>query len=84
MPQLNLRLDDRRLRALRRYATRRRTPVTWLIRDYVDHLLAGGEPVANAGVPSSAELAQLAQEGGAFDWLADEPDLYSLTDGEPV
>lgn len=84
MPQLNLRLDERRLRALRRYATRRRTPVTWLIRDYVDHLLTGGEPVATSEVPSSAELARIAHEGRAFDWLAGEPDVYSLDDGEPI
>ena len=24
--------------------------------------------------------ARIAQDGGAFDWLADEPDLYSLND----
>lgn len=84
MPQLNLRLDDRRLRALRRYATRRRTPVAWLIRDYVDHLLAGGEPVASPQAPAAEELARIAQDGGAFDWLAQEPELYADEDGEPV
>lgn len=35
-------------------------------------------------LPSSLELALLAEHGGAFDWLNDEPDLYSLEDGEPV
>ena len=30
------------------------------------------------------ELAVIAQHGGSFDWLADEPDLYSDEDGEPV
>ena len=25
-------------------------------------------------------MAAIAQEGGAFDWLADEPDLYSDAD----
>ena len=30
------------------------------------------------------DLAAVAQHGGAFDWLQDEPDLYSLEDGEPV
>ena len=34
--------------------------------------------------PSTHELAQLAQAGGAFKFLDDEPDLYTLTDGEPV
>ena len=33
---------------------------------------------------SSADLAQLAIEAGAFADLEDEPDLYSLSDGEPV
>ena len=32
----------------------------------------------------SQELAAVAQHGGSFDWLADEPDLYSDQDGEPV
>lgn len=85
MGQLNLRIDERRLRALRRYALRRRTPVTWLIRDYVDHLLAGGEPVTPPpGEVTGDVLASVAERGGAFDWLADEPDLYSLEDGEPA
>lgn len=33
---------------------------------------------------SSRELAEIAQHGGAFDWLDDEPDLYTDADGEPV
>ena len=86
MAQLNVKLGEQQLEALRRYAARRRTPVSWLIKDYVDHLLTGGEPVvANTdSAPTSGELAELAQRGGSFDWLADEPDLYSMEDGEPV
>jgi hypothetical protein len=34
--------------------------------------------------PNPLELAALAQHGGAFDWLSDEPDLYTDEDGEPV
>ena len=34
----------------------------------------------NLGEPSDEELAYLAMQGGAFDWLADEPDLYSDSD----
>jgi hypothetical protein len=30
--------------------------------------------------PSDDELTFLAMQGGAFDWLADEPDLYSDDD----
>ncbi|MBW4622581.1 MAG: hypothetical protein KME17_24895 [Cyanosarcina radialis HA8281-LM2] len=34
--------------------------------------------------PSTGELVQLAQNGGAFNFLDNEPDLYTLADGEPV
>lgn len=34
--------------------------------------------------PSTSELMQLAQTGNSFDFLQDEPDIYSLKDGEPV
>jgi hypothetical protein len=27
---------------------------------------------------------QIAQQGGAFDFLHDEPALYTLEDGEPI
>jgi hypothetical protein len=33
---------------------------------------------------SSTDLARLALEGGSFDWLNEEPELYSLNDGEEV
>ena len=34
--------------------------------------------------PSTKELMQIAQTGNSFDFLQDEPDIYSLKDGEPV
>jgi hypothetical protein len=34
--------------------------------------------------PSIQELMHLANQGGAFDFLHDEPNLYTLEDGEPV
>lgn len=33
---------------------------------------------------SSGEIAALAMSGGAFDWLADEPELHDDTGGEPL
>ena len=33
-------------------------------------------PELDLNEPGADELAYLASEGGAFDWLADEPDLY--------
>lgn len=34
--------------------------------------------------PSTHDLMQLAQIGATFNFLLDEPDLYSLEDGEPI
>lgn len=34
--------------------------------------------------PTTLEIMHLAQTGGSFDWLKDEPDLYTLQDGEPI
>jgi hypothetical protein len=81
--QLNLKLTDEQIDALRKYAHHRRTPVAWLIKDYIDYLLRGGDPVAPDDL-SSAEIVKVIAGGGAFDWLADEPDLYSIADGEAV
>ena len=83
---MNVKIEAERLDALRRFAARRRTPVSWLIKDYIDYLLAGGRPVVprESWAPTGVERAALAQDGGAFDWLADEPDLYSADDGEPI
>lgn len=36
----------------------------------------------NLSEPSADELSYLAMQGGAFDWLADEPDLYTDDDLE--
>lgn len=34
--------------------------------------------------PSTADLMQVAQNSGSFNFLHDEPDLYTLEDGEPI
>ncbi|MCJ2542486.1 hypothetical protein [Thermostichus vulcanus] len=34
--------------------------------------------------PSSPDLITLALRGNSFEFLDDEPDLYSLDDGEPM
>jgi hypothetical protein len=34
--------------------------------------------------PSTLELAHLSDRSNAFDFLKDEPDLYTLEDGEPI
>ena len=88
MGQLNVRLTDDQMEALKRYAARHRMPVSSLIKNYVDHLLKGGQPVAAESDTedefSAAALSALAERGGSFDWLADEPDLYTARDGETI
>jgi antitoxin ParD1/3/4 len=46
----------------------------------------GGDATARRSTmdPSTQELMQLADQGGAFDFLHDEADLYSIEDGEAV
>ena len=48
-------------------------------RSLLDAKLYGETPY-----PSSLELAHLSERGKAFDFLHDEPDLYTLADGEPI
>jgi hypothetical protein len=33
---------------------------------------------------SAKEITQISQLGGSFDWLEQEPDLYTDEDGEPA
>lgn len=34
--------------------------------------------------PKTVELMQMTQNNGSFDFLSEEPNLYTLEDGEPV
>lgn len=80
MRQLNVKLTNEQHEALRRHAARRRTPVAWLIKDYIASLVER----ERAQAVQAHEPTQLAAHGGAFDWLADEPDIYTDEDGEPI
>ncbi|MEH1999673.1 MAG: hypothetical protein V7L00_13160 [Nostoc sp.] len=40
--------------------------------------------ILNSSEPSTRDLMQLAQTSGVFQFLNDEPDIYSLKDGEPI
>ena len=83
--QLHLSLSDEEMEALEAIAARRQVAVPRVLEEYVAYLSAGGEPVdASIVEPSAKELAGLAERGGSFDWLADEPEIYTVTDGEPV
>jgi hypothetical protein len=83
--QVNIRLEAALYQTLQAIAGRERrsVPQTAL------HLLEAGLRQRIGGQISrddtpSREIAALAAAGGAFDWLADEPDLYDDTCGEPL
>ncbi|HEY9618949.1 MAG TPA: hypothetical protein V6C78_01195 [Crinalium sp.] len=40
--------------------------------------------LGNSPDSSTLELMHLAQQGGSFDFWYEEPDLYTLDDGEPI
>jgi len=80
MRQLNVKLTEKQHEILRRHAALRRTPVAWLIKDYVDSL--ADEETAES--VRAHEPTQAAAGGGSFAWLSEEPDLYRDDDGEPV
>ncbi|MDJ0718559.1 MAG: hypothetical protein QNJ54_30765 [Prochloraceae cyanobacterium] len=34
--------------------------------------------------PSTRDLMKIAEQSGSFSFLEDEPDIYTLEDGEPI
>ncbi len=49
-----------------------------------EQLLIQAKLFSNIPYPSIVEITQLAQSGVAFQFLDDEPDIYTLEDGEPI
>ncbi len=83
--QLSIRIDARlyeTLEVLARDAQCSVAQVTGrLVHDALRHRLDG--PTTRVGAPAQ-DIAALADAGGAFSWLATEPDLYDDTSGEPL
>jgi len=86
MATLHVPLTEDEITEIQAYASRERVPVELLIRSYLAYLIAGGKPVSPEirDLPTSTEIARIGELGGSFDWLAEEPELYSAEDGEPV
>ncbi|MBI3946680.1 MAG: hypothetical protein HY321_12225 [Armatimonadetes bacterium] len=83
--QVNVRVDPALYRALETIARQERRSVAQIARLLMEEGLrcrvsgkATGDDVLGT------EIAAVATAGGAFDWLADEPDLYDDTCGEPL
>lgn len=49
-----------------------------------ERLLLDKKLVEDIPYPSAKEIENLAKTGGAFEFLHDEPDIYTLEDGEPI
>jgi hypothetical protein len=83
--QVNIRVGSALYRALETIAHQERRSVPQAARLLLEEGLRQriGGSLSGDDTPGS-DIAALATAGGAFDWLADEPDLYDDTCGEPV
>src|SRR6266404_9790583 len=82
--QVNLRVEPALYQALETVARQERRSVPQAARQLMEEGLrhhAGGHLPAED--TAAEEIAALAARGGAFDWLADESELYDDTSGEP-
>ena len=83
--QINLRVEPALYRALETFARREQRSVSQAARQLMEEgLRQRVAERATTNENSSQEIAALAAAGGAFDWLAEEPDLYDDTCGEPL
>jgi hypothetical protein len=83
--QLNIRIDARLYEALEGLARDEQRSVAQvagrLVHDALHHRLDGRTTRDDA---PAHDIGALADAGGAFSWLAAEPDLYDDTSGEPL
>ena len=83
--QVNVRVEPRVYEALEAVARRERRSISQLSRQLLESGLRDrlGDTTAGEEV-SSHDIASLARDGGGFDWLDEEPDLYDEDSGEPM
>lgn len=82
--QITLEIGSTLYHALESIAQKERRSVTQAALFLLEESLRqrGGD-LPSDDVPA-LEISALARAGGAFDWLADEPDLYDDACGEPA
>ena len=83
--QVNIRIEPPLYQALEAVAGQEHRSIPQTARQLLEEGLqhrVGGQVIGDE--ISSHEIATLAAAGGAFDWLAEEPDLYDDTWGEPL
>lgn len=49
-----------------------------------ERALLGSKLFSDTSDIPTSEIVHFAQNGGSFDFLKDEPDLYDLTDGQSI
>lgn len=83
--QVNVRVEPALYEALEAVARQERRSVPQVALHLIEEGLRQriGGPTA-ADDTGSREIAALAAGGGAFDWLANEPELYDDTSGESL
>ena len=83
--QINVRVDPAFYQALETLARQERRSISQEARQLLEDGLRkrlGSRALEDD--TSGQEIAILATAGGAFDWLAEEPDVYDDTCGEPL
>jgi hypothetical protein len=83
MTTISVSVDEKLYERVRLLADARDSAPEDLVRVYLEYLAAGGVPIPTEDDPSLADIAALLTKSSAWAWLADEPDLYTLEDGEP-
>jgi hypothetical protein len=83
--QVNLRVDPRLYDALEALARAEQRSVAQIAQRLVSEALGNRlNGSASRDDTSGVAIAPLAAAGGAFTWLASEPDSYDDTSGEPL
>ena len=83
--QVSVRVEPILYQALAAFAHQERRTVSQAVRQLIEEGLKQHRAIQEeVDDTSSQEIARLAAAGGAFDWLAEEPELYDDTCGEPL
>ncbi|MFN8616871.1 MAG: hypothetical protein U0837_07210 [Dehalococcoidia bacterium] len=83
MASISVPIDDATLERLEAYARERSLRPEDLLRAYAEYLADAEEPDTGEDDIPVKGIMRLLEMGGSFDWLKDEPDLYSASDGVP-
>lgn len=81
---LQITLQPTAYRTLERLAQEGQQSVAQVVQQLIEaQITHPRQYICDDDIPAD-EIAKLVAAGGAFDWLADEPDLYDNTCGEAV